>query len=508
MSFSDALPRKKHLKVINLISSFSWRSSANLKKQEEAQAVDLFHAMAKRVPAYRDFLARNGVDPKSIVTYDDFLKVPPTTKENYIKQYTLKELSWDGEVDAVMLSTSSGSSGEPQFWPRGDKLETETSLAYEILFREFFNLEHKKTLVINAYSMGLYVAGTFTLNSCITIAKKGYPLTVITPGINKDDVLKIVQKIGDSFDQIVLCAYPPLAKDIIDEGKILGINWEKYNMHFISGGEAYSEKWRNHLYKSAGVPEERYLTSSVNTYGSADAAILGHETPLSILIRKLASDDKDLCKELFGRVTVPSFHQYYPFWKQVSTTEDNELCFTTDAGLPLTRYNIEDRGGTYTHREIMAILKKHGYTENSITSKLPRKSLNWKLPFVYLFGRTNAAATIYGLNIYPENIKMALEHDEVFPHLSGKFLLATEYNRSHDQYLSLRLELKKGANLDRRTHTRIRKIIYETIREMNAEFKVLSDTFPKRAKPRVKFHTYAHPKHFPSRIKVQYVKKP
>lgn len=508
MPLSDILPRKKHSEVTKLISSLSRRNSASLKKEEEKHSLALFHAMAKRVPAYRDFLSRNGINPESITTYSDFLKVPPTTKENYIKQYSLAELSWDGEVDAIMLSTSSGSSGEPQFWPRGNKLETETSHIYEILFREFFELESKKTLVINAYSMGLYVAGTFTLNSCITIGKKGYPLTVITPGINKDDVLKIVAKIGSSFDQVVLCAYPPLAKDIIDEGKALGINWEDYHMRFISGGEAYSEKWRNHLYKSAGVPGDRYLTSSVNTYGSADAAILGHETPLSILIRKLASDDKNLCKALFGRVTVPSFHQYYPFWKQVSTTDEGELCFTADAGLPLLRYNIEDRGGTYTHREIMAILKKHGYSEESIVSQLPRKSLNWKLPFVYLFGRTNAAATIYGLNIYPENIKAALEHDEVFPHVSGKFLLATEYNRSQDQYLSLKLELKKDANLDRKTLTRIRRIIYETIREMNAEFKVLSDTFPKRAKPRVKFHTYAHPKHFPSRIKVQYVKKP
>lgn len=505
MQLLDPILHRRGMDASKLTGLFCRKSSQSFMRESELEALSLFHSMAERVPAYRDFLLKKGVNSHAIKSYQDLLGVPPTDKDNYITQYSLAELSWDGEIDAEMFSTSSGSSGEAHFWPRGKRLEEETAFVYELLLRNFFSIDKRKTLVIDAYSMGLYVAGTFTLNSCIRIADKGYPLTVITPGINKSDVLKVVQRIGDNFDQIVLCAYPPLAKDIIDEGKLLGIDWARYHMHFISGGESYSEKWRAHLYKSSGVPEQDYLYSSINTYGSADAAILGHETPLSILIRRLASDDKELCLALFGKANLPSFHQYYPFWKNISLQE-KELCFTANAGIPLVRYNIHDEGGYYSYDEVLHILKKHGYKSSEVLKDFPPE-LNWRLPFVYLYGRSNAAATIYGLNVYPENIKTALEHDDALAHLSGKFVLSTEYDKAQDQYLSLHLELKKDALIDRKTSARIRKIVFETLREVNAEFRMLSDTFRKRATPRVRFHSHGDTRHFPLRIKEQYLKK-
>lgn len=481
-------------------------SSGAFTRQSKKQTLHLFHEMSRRVPAYRDFLARHNFDPQSVQTYSDLQSVPYTTKDNYVQYYSLPELSWDGALESTMFSTSSGSSGQPNFWPRTQHLEDETTLIYEVILKNIFELDHKKTLLINAYSMGLYVAGTFTLNACIRLANKGYPLTVITPGINKQDVLRVVKNIGHHFDQIVLCAYPPLAKDILDEGILEGIDWSRYSMRFISGGEAYSEKWRKHLYELAGVPQERYLTSSVNTYGSADAAILGHETPLSILIRTYASQNQELCKDLFGKAIVPSFHQYYPFWKGVSL-EDQELCFSTDAGLPLLKYNIGDIGGHYTYNQVLKILKQHGISHAQLIEDLGGEHFDWKLPFVYLYGRSNVAATIYGLNIYPENVKAALDHDLAFPYLSGKFALSTEFDKNHRQFLSLRLELRKNAKVDRKSASLIRKAVYQTLRELNAEFKMLSDQYQKKVAPKIKFHNHGDPKHFPVRIKEQYLKK-
>ncbi len=502
---SPAIFGKRAPSADALAALFCKKSSATFTNDSEARTLQLFHAMAERVPAYKAFLARNQIDPSTIKTFKDLQTVPPTDKASYLKLHTLEELSWDGIVTAHMFSTSSGSSGEAQFWPRTQLLELETATIYELLLKNFFSLDRHRTLLINAYSMGLYVAGTFTLNSCMRIADKGYPLTVVTPGISKIDVLKVIQGIGSSFDQIVLCAYPPLAKDIIDEGTAQGINWENYNMHFISGGESYSEKWRSHLYQRAGVGPQDYLFSSVNTYGSADAAILGHETPMSILIRTFASENKALCQELFGRQTVPSFHQYYPFWKNI-TLHEKELCFSANAGIPLLRYNIHDHGGTYTYAEVLKILKKHGFTQANINARVPAE-LQWHLPFVYLFGRTDAATTIYGLNIYPENIRQAIEHDHALPYLSGKFVLSTEYDRKHDQYLALKLELQGADRPTPEVSRHLKRLVYETLREINAEFKMLSDTFEKRSKPRITFHPRGDEKHFPTRIKERYLKK-
>lgn len=469
------------------------------------QALKLFHDMAARVPAYGAFLQAHSIAPNTIRSYQDLAKVPAMDKQNYLTQYSLAELSWDGKIDAHMFSTSSGASGTPHFWPRGQRLEDETAQVYELLFKHFFELDTKRTLVINAYSMGMYVAGTFTLNSCMRIAAKGYPLTVITPGINAADAVTIVEQIGHNFDQIVLCAYPPLAKDIIDQGIDRGVKWKNYHLRFISGGESYTEKWRAYLYRAAGVPKNRYFTSSVNTYGSADAAILGHETPLSILIRTYASRNKGLCQELFGRETVPSFHQYYPFYKDVSV-ENGELCFTANAGIPLLRYNIHDAGGVWGYAEIMKVLAKHGISQEDIAAALPAH-LIWKLPFVYLYGRSNAGTTFYGLNLYPENIRAGLEDETVFPYVSGKFTLSTEQNRSMNQFIRVTIELRANAKPDKRTLLNIRKVIYEKMRETNGEFRMLSQTFPRHARPRIRFSKHGDQRYFPTRIKEQYVKK-
>src|SRR4051812_9528598 len=83
-------------------------------------ALYLFHQASQRVPAYIDFLKRHGVKPEFIKTKADFRSVPRTEKPSYISQYSLAEMSWDGTLSAARyISTSSGSTGTPFFWPRG-----------------------------------------------------------------------------------------------------------------------------------------------------------------------------------------------------------------------------------------------------------------------------------------------------------------------------------------------------------------------------------------------------
>ncbi|HEX8201870.1 MAG TPA: hypothetical protein VF590_15445, partial [Isosphaeraceae bacterium] len=65
--------------------------------QGRAHALRTFREAARRVPAYRDFLARHGVDPIAIRTAADFAAVPPTDKTNYIERYPLEALAWDGK---------------------------------------------------------------------------------------------------------------------------------------------------------------------------------------------------------------------------------------------------------------------------------------------------------------------------------------------------------------------------------------------------------------------------
>src|SRR3989344_3851021 len=92
----------------------------------EKKALTLFHHAAKRVPAYADFLKKNHIKSEQVRSIADFQNVPITTKKNYISEYPLEARSWDGALSRhKIIAVSSGTSGEPKFWPRGLHEESE-----------------------------------------------------------------------------------------------------------------------------------------------------------------------------------------------------------------------------------------------------------------------------------------------------------------------------------------------------------------------------------------------
>ncbi len=187
----------------------------------EKRAVQLFQAVAKRVPAYKKFLAENHIRPSSIKTADDLKRVPFVDKENYLRKYPLHELAWDGELgQASMISRSSGSSGQPFYWPSNERQRDEVGQFYDLVFSLMFDMKRKNTLVIIAYGMGSWVAGTTTLLSSIGYMAKNR-CTFVTPGYNKNEVIEICKNLGHEYDQVVICAYPRLSQILFLAPKLL-----------------------------------------------------------------------------------------------------------------------------------------------------------------------------------------------------------------------------------------------------------------------------------------------
>jgi phenylacetate-CoA ligase len=425
-------------------------------------------AIKEKITAYKKFLADQS---------GEFID-----KSNYLHKYPLTELLPDSYVDYTkMISVSSGSSGKPYFWPRGDYLEVETTIIYEMILKDFFNVDKKKTLVIDAYSMGMYVAGVFTLNSCLRIAQRGYPLSVITPGISLDSILRIISEIGSLYEQIVICGYPPFVKDTIEEGINRGFDWSSYNLKFIFGAEAISEDWREYLYDKAKVSD--YYTSSINTYGSADAAILGHETPLSILIKRICTKNEDLLKKLFNGRTVSTFVQYHPHLKYFESINDELICSAV-GGMPLLRYNLHDAGAVYTFNNMVDLLKKEGIDILSEAEKLNIPI--WRLPFIVLFGKSDQTITLYGLNIYPQTIRNGLEDSEVINMLTTRMTMATKYDDSKDQYIEVVAELQKDVVLSNDLVRNVEERVYNSLLKHNYEYKTLVEKIGEdRARPKI-----------------------
>ncbi|MBI2042535.1 MAG: phenylacetate--CoA ligase family protein [Candidatus Nealsonbacteria bacterium] len=460
-------------------------------KAGEKMALTLFRAAAYRVPAYKDFLKRNKINPVKIKTIADFSKLPIIDKKNYLQNYPVEKLCWDGKVEKnTLLAVSSGSSGVPFFWPRGDNLELETSIYHELFLRDIFGADRHSTLFIITFSMGIYIAGIITLNSVLRAAQKSYPLTVITPGINADDTLRVIKEMGQKYEQIILAGYPPFVKDILEQGEREKINWNNFRMKFLFATEGFSETWRDYALQKAG--SKNILKDSLNIYGSADAGILGHETPICIFLRREMPD-------LFQRNNrLPTLTQYNPLLKYFEEI-NGEAIFSCYGGIPFVRYNIHDTGGVLNFGEIAKIP--------------PQKAFNdkiWKLPFLYVFSKSDNTSSLYGVNIYPENIKTALEQAQFNKMVTGKFVMtARNKPNNHDQYLEINIELAEACAASKKLLDKIRRVIIRNLQKSNLEYGRLRQSIGAKADPKIILWPQNHAKYFnPQAIKQKWSLNP
>ena len=307
-------------------------------------ALELFRGVAREVPAYRAFLAEAGIDPAAIRSPEDFHRLPLLTKPNYVRRYPIAERVRGGRLEACdMMAVSSGSTGEPTFWPRFQSDEAAIAVRFEQVFAESFQADRRRTLALVCFALGSWVGGLYTLGCCRLLAAKGYPLLCVAPGNNKAEIWRVAKALAPEFEQTVLLGYPPFLKDVIDGGIAAGIDWRPWRVKLVVAGEVFSEEWRTLVGERLGSTDVCYGQASL--YGTADAGVLGNETPLSIAIRRFLAETPKAARELFGESRLPTLVQYDPMSRYFEVVESGTLAFTGDNGAPLVRYHIADRGG-------------------------------------------------------------------------------------------------------------------------------------------------------------------
>jgi phenylacetate-CoA ligase len=468
----------------------------------EAAALGLFHEVARRVPAYQDFLRRHGVDAATVRTMADFRQLPLIDKANYLTQYPLHELTWDGSLEKLaMISVSSGSTGQPFFWPRGIEQDEEGAWFHEQLFRHIFEVEKRRTLLVICFSMGTWIAGSYTTASALKLIAEGLSMNVVTPGIEKAEAIKAIKHLAPYYEQIILAGYPPLTKDIVEEGRREGINWRSFRTRFLWAGESFSEEWRTFLLQKVGSADPYHDSASV--FGSADAALLGHETPATVLARRLLARRPAQLKRLLGTTILPSLVQYYPE-RRFFEIVDGELVFTARAGIPLVRYNIHDLGGIVDYETFTNQLGP-AWTEG-----LERYSIDaerWRLPFVYLGGRKDFTVTIYGVNIYPENVKAALIDPRLRSKVTGKFTMATKNRSDMDQYFEINVELARGQGVTPVLQALVEEVVLAKLMRLNAEYHRLHVAIGPKSLPQITLIPWGHPEYFKMGVKHRWVER-
>ncbi len=420
------------------------KESARLKRGDQF-VLDLFHSMAERVPAYKDFLSKNGiVNHQAIRTIQDFKQVPLIDKNNYLRAYPRKMLCWDGQFkeQSWVISSTSGSTGEPYYFPRQleqDKIYADTAERYLL---ENFQIDQKSTLYVVAFPMGSWIGGVFTYQAVEMIARtRGYALSVITPGIDKKAIIDAVKSLGHEFDQVVIGSYAPFLKDILDDGEAAGLRWRDYRLGFIFSAEVFSEKFRDYVINKAGL--DNPYTTTLNHYGTVDLGTMAHETPFTIWLRRYALGMPELYRSLFHEQhKLPTVAQYIPDQFYFETIEDDHLICSSSAGLPLVRYDLKDRGGVLTLKEVRQEFSRQGLDLNMLLPTDNVANHLWDLPIVYVFERRDFSVSFFAFQIYPETIRNALQAKEFDGLITGKFTMSVQYDKSGRQKLIINVESK------------------------------------------------------------------
>ncbi|HEV3245107.1 MAG TPA: hypothetical protein VG102_02015 [Candidatus Paceibacterota bacterium] len=460
--------------------------------------------MAADVPAYKKFLKARSLTPSAIKSIADIDRIPSMGKDSYLRAYAYKDLFWGGalKVPHVMTSTS-GSTGEPFYFARSYTVDEQSALVHERFFLQSNLSKTKPTLVVVCFGMGVWIGGLITYQAFQLLGKRGHPISVITPGINKNEILKVLQRLAPEYDQLILAGYPPFIKDVLDEAAAAGISLKKYKMAIVFAAEAFTERFREYIAWKAGIKDP--LRDTMNIYGSADLGTMAAETPLSILIRRLALSHQGLYKELFGDISkTPTLAQYTPEFTHFEAA-DGQLLVTGDSAMPLCRYLIGDNGGVYEFADFKNAFKRHGIDlQKQMRSNGIEPALT-QLPFVYVYERSDLSTTLYGLQIYPETIRESLLAETYTPFLTGRFTLMTKFNDEHDQFLEINLELHKDKEASKALAAQLGADMVKNLREKNGEFRELHDFLGERAVPRLVFWPHEDPLYFRRDIKQKWV---
>jgi phenylacetate-CoA ligase len=475
-----------------------------IRSDPRATALALFREVAAAVPAYGDFLRTQGFDPASVRMLQDFARVPLATKENYLRRHPLPSLCREGRLEACdFVAVSSGSTGEPIFWPRFVTDELQIATRFEQVFADAFDASRRSTLAVVCFALGTWVGGMYTSACCRHLAAKGYPVTVVTPGNQREEIWRVLRALAPHFEQTVLLGYPPFLKDVIDAGRAAGIDWPALNVKLVMAGEVFSEEWRTLVSERAGVRDPCRDTASL--YGTADAGVLGNETPLSICIRRWLSERPDLARELFGQARLPTLVQYDPCSRYFETLAGEDgtttLLFTGDNGVPLVRYHIADQGGLVGLGEMLAFLERHGLDpRGALGAATPVR----RMPFAYVFGRTHFAVSFFGANVYPENVSVGLEQADVREWVTGKFVLQAREGLGDAPQLAIAVELAAGVEPDAEKAGRIAQAVLAQLLRLNSEF--ANYTPAEYRTPRVTLHAAGDREWFPVGVKHRYTR--
>jgi phenylacetate-CoA ligase len=389
------------------------------------RAVEQFRRAAVSVPFYRRLLADRRIRPGRVSDIEAFrATVPIISKRDVFASQPLASLLVDGAVDDVVtLISSSGLTASSFSLGMIDRTGTEAMVeSTDRYFDALFQTSHKKTFVINTCAMGVSIPTS---------------LPSINLSVRSDKALALLRALKPYYRQFVFTSDVYFLKKLIEDGRNAGMQWSRWPVQFVMGGEWFPESYRQYL---AGLLEVDLDRPRPRTHilGSMGAAELGFnlcfETHETVRLRRLAASDARVSQALFGRIdTPPMIGHYDPRRWFIELTPVPELgssggafVFTSvdpQVAMPLVRYQTGDCGYVFSHGHVSRILRALKYDAYIPTSTCP---------LLAVAGRTDRAVTVAGGAVRMELLRAALYSNRALAALTtGQFTATLRRGRLH-----------------------------------------------------------------------------
>jgi len=364
-----------------------------------------------------------------VPAYDAFVReqpghdIPVTDKRSYVQRYPLPLRCVHGSIplNGVLFDESSGSSGQPTTWARGEHERRANGHMIRLgLSRRLAGT--RPLLFINAFALGPWATG---INLTMALAAMGH-LKALGPDIDK--IAHAIHEFGDTH-HVVVMGYPPFLRQLLDRAAVM---WHRLQVSFIYGGEGMSESMRTLFL-------ERGITRVYGSYGASDLELnIAAETDFTIALRRLMEARPEIARDLVRHPgATPMLFQFNPAEFFLETNAEGELLVTICRPgylAPKVRYNIHDLGYVVRHGELANVLARHGVE----MARLAPEVLD--LPVLFLHGRADHSVSWYGCKIPPGDVQDAICRTPQLAERVEGFQLSTTEDASGDKRLVIALE--------------------------------------------------------------------
>lgn len=436
-----------------------------------------FEMAARRVPAYKSFLAEHGVPGRLSLRgglAKNFAALPEMDKDSYIRRWTIPERSIGGRLPrrGVVVDESSGSSGVPTSWVRGRDERLATRQLLQVGFSRTAQTLKKQPFVLNCFSLGAWATGMNVTSSLTDVTM----IKSIGPDIDK--VVATITEFGPDFTYIVL-SYPPFLKALFDDERI---DWQAYDVVAAFGGEGISENMRAHI--------TTYAHSAFGSYGASDLEInLAIETDYTVELRKAVAASPKLARRItkqdeYG--VLPMIFQFNPYDYLIETNAGGELIVTIvrkENINPRIRYNIHDRGHVLRIRDLNPVLEELGL------QRIIRQQF-LDLPLLFHYGRSDLSVDFNGAVVAPDALRDVIYADRRLLSAVENHRLVSFEDERGDRQLHIALQLTAGADAAEADLDRWRAFIAAELRRINGDFNNAVLTSADHTLPTIAFYPF------------------